>query len=179
MDFFDNSFSFASNDITVVCCLLDNTPKTVTCGKGLSCAGKCSALGASLCPSGRCTDDQKTCQLDFDGEDTGTSIATLASSDLKYCTNSEYNCIVRKHSACCYNRNCLKRPGRKEACKDLDYLTGGDQIFNFLFEDKLPHFRPHLSHSSTTGPRHMEVPANGGAYTRSHFFGRRCTILPR
>ena len=134
MDFFDNAFSFSTNDITVTCCLQDNTPKTATCGKGLSCAGKCSALGASLCPSGKCTSDPKTCEVDFDGEDRGRSIATLSSSDLKYCQNTQHKCNVRKHSACCYNRNCLKREGRKKACKDLNYLTGGERSTCFIID---------------------------------------------
>ena len=52
--------------MTVNCCHLNNTIELAACGDGVSCAGSCSALGASLCPSGNCTGD---CEIPFGQED--------------------------------------------------------------------------------------------------------------
>ena len=135
VNFFDHAFTFLNQSSNVNCCLPNNTIEVATCGKGASCAGQCSALGASLCPSGICTKDPETCQLDFDTSLTeerrrGNSVATLSGSDLKYCTNKKHRCLVRTHKECCYNPNCLKRKRRKKACKDLDYITGKDYLIS-------------------------------------------------
>ena len=136
----------------VTCCHPDNPPEEVTCGRGASCAGQCSALGASLCPSGKCTDDPITCDLEFPSKDDveeeiGGSIATispldldveeesvgsietLSPLDLAWCDNANHQCRVRKHKECCYNPKCLKWNGRKEACSWLNYLTGNSIRF--------------------------------------------------
>ena len=136
VDFFDHVFTFSNQSSNVTCCL-SGTSFNVTCGKGASCAGQCSALGASLCPSKKCTSDPKTCQLDFDnnlaeGRQRENSDATLSSSDLKYCENTIHKCKVKTYKECCYNPNCLKRRGRKKKCKDLDYLTGKDYQILFI-----------------------------------------------
>ena len=127
VDFFDNAFTFANNVSNVTCCHPDNSFEVATCGQGASCAGKCSAIGASLCPSGNCTDDPATCDLEFNdetSEDQGRkrSSATLSGTDLAWCTSD--GCRVRKHKGCCYNPNCLRWRGRRRACKWLNYLTG-------------------------------------------------------
>ena len=150
VDFFDHAFTFSNRSSNVTCCLADNSFKVATCGKGASCAGQCSALGASLCPSKKCTSDPKTCQLDFDnnlaeGRQRENSDATLSSSDLKYCENTIHKCKVKTYKECCYNPNCLKRRGRKKKCKDLDYLTGKDfQILFIIYS--IIHSRPKMSY---------------------------------
>ena len=115
-----------------------NTFEVATCGQGASCAGQCSALGASLCPSGTCTDDPGTCEIKFRSEDTedeqsGGSTATLSGSDLKWCTGD--GCRVRINPECCYNPNCLKeakgKEDKKKACSWLNYLTGKSQSVIF------------------------------------------------
>ena len=101
VDFFDNVFTFFNESVTVNCCRSDNTLELATCGLGASCAGQCSALGASLCPSGECSDDPRTCELDFNNDNAegqqqrGQSTATLSGSDLKWCISDR--CRVRKH----------------------------------------------------------------------------------
>ena len=101
VNFFDNVFTFFNESVTVNCCRSDNTLKLATCGLGASCAGQCSALGASLCPSGECSDDPRTCELDFNNDNAegqqqrGQSTATLSGSDLKWCISDR--CRVRKH----------------------------------------------------------------------------------
>ena len=131
MDFFDNAFTFSNNVSKVTCCTPDNSPNVVTCGQGVSCEGQCSALGASLCPSGNCTDDPRTCEVVFESDEDGQrrsrSIATYSGTDLDWCDNAKHQCRVRKHKACCYNPKCLKWTGRREACAWLNYLTGLEQ----------------------------------------------------
>ena len=127
MDFFDNAFTFSNYSSNVTCCRPDGTFELATCGQGVSCTSQCSALEASFCPSGECTNDPRTCKLSLESADDqpmarGGSIATYAGTDLAWCTSD--GCRVRKHRGCCYNPNCLKWKGRKEACAWLDYLTG-------------------------------------------------------
>ena len=96
-----------------------NTFEVATCGQGASCAGQCSALGASLCPSGECSDDPETCEISYTSEQ---STAALSGSDLSWCTGD--GCRVRVHPECCYNPNCLTENKRADACDWLKYLTG-------------------------------------------------------
>ena len=129
VDFFDHAFTFSNHTSNVTCCHPNNTFEVATCGQGASCAGQCSALGASLCPSGKCTDDPRTCDLVFSDETTedqgrGRSTDTYSGSDLDWCTNAKHQCRVRKHKDCCYSPKCLRWRGRKAACSWLNYLTG-------------------------------------------------------
>ena len=129
VDFFDNAFTYSIGSSTVTCCHPDNTFEVATCGQGASCAGQCSALGASLCPSGNCTEDPGTCEIDFNHvEDQGRerSTSSWSGSNLKWCTNSKHQCKVRTYKDCCYNPNCLMWRGRKAACAWLGYLTGNE-----------------------------------------------------
>ena len=128
VDFFDNVFTFANESVTVNCCHPNNTIELATCGLGASCAGNCSALGASLCPSGDCTGD---CEMpfeeaiDFEQEPNeietsiGGSYATLPSSAFGWCT---HRCDVWRHKGCCYHPTCRTR--RPKACRWMNYLTG-------------------------------------------------------
>ena len=121
VDFFDNVFTFVNESVTVNCCRSDNTIELATCGLGASCAGSCSALGASLCPSGNCSGD---CEMPFEQETNQIesrrwSAATLPSSAFKWCTR---RCNVRRHPGCCYNPVCRRR--KRKACRWMNYLTG-------------------------------------------------------
>jgi len=125
VDFFDDALTHSNRSSNVTCCHPDNTIEVATCGQGASCAGACSALDASLCPRGNCKDYPVNCELtykDNEDEQSGGSTATLSGSDLKWCTDDR--CDVRIHPECCYNPDCLTEewPGRKEACRWLDYL---------------------------------------------------------
>ena len=131
--FFDSVFTNADQTSTVACCLLDNSVTSVTCGKGVSCAGQCWALEASLCPSGNCTADPMTCDLEIQnpGEgETGTGsigvpVTGVSGSSLEWCTDVEHRCRVRNYPECCFYPYCLneeKWPGRKDACAWLNYL---------------------------------------------------------
>ena len=131
VDFFDNVFTFSNHSSSVTCCRPDNTIELVTCGQGASCAGQCSALGASLCPSGKCTSNPRTCELNFgrdhyqDQERSDLKrISTVEKGNLTWCTDEQHQCRVRAYKECCYNSDCLTWKGRKEACAWLDYLKG-------------------------------------------------------
>ena len=100
----------------------------VTCGQGASCAGQCSALGASLSPSGKCEDDNDD---DVDGTCEGNSVATLQGSDLKWCLKD--GCRVVRYPSCCFNPKCLEKKGRRKRCAWHDYLVGRDKKINSLF----------------------------------------------
>ena len=149
MDFFDNAFTFSNNVSKITCCHPNNTFEVATCGQGTSCAGQCSALGASLCPSGQCSDDPRTCEISFPKESSddqpggGQSTATLSGTDLAWCTSD--GCRVRVHKGCCYNPICLTWKGRAEACDWLNYLTGMKNSDNYRFEDSSPNFRQDMS----------------------------------
>ena len=122
IDFFENVFTFLNESVTVNCCHTNDTIELATCGLGASCAGKCSALGASLCPSGNCSGN---CEIPFEpetsseGETRGRSLATQPSSAFAWCSA---RCNVWRHRGCCYNPVCRRR--RRRACRWMNYLTG-------------------------------------------------------
>ena len=122
IDFFEDVFTFSNESVTVNCCHLNNTVELAICGLGASCAGSCSALGASLCPSGDCSGD---CEIGFEqetsttGKGRGSSVATRASSAFRWCQPS---CDVWRHKGCCYNPVCKQK--RERTCRWMNYLTG-------------------------------------------------------
>ena len=63
IDFFNSVYTFGNELVEVACCAQNSTKISVTCGRGISCAGQCSASEATLCPSGKCTGDPKDCQI--------------------------------------------------------------------------------------------------------------------
>ena len=126
IDFFDQVFTNHKKNVTVYCCHTNNTIELATCGLGVSCAGNCSALGATLCPSGNCTGD---CAYSFEEEETinteaesGLSVATQPSWAFKWCSA---RCNVWKTKGCCYNPVCRdKTSAHKKRCSWFNYLTG-------------------------------------------------------
>ena len=134
------------------CCASDNTQQQVLCGRGTSCAGECSAQGATLCPSGNCTDNPEDCKINLTLEGLATSFCsnkgeTLCSSG--QCVGNPDDCesssdrrgfaqsllpswvfswcpkkcrFVRKYPACCYNPVCLRK--RRRHCKWLENYLG-------------------------------------------------------
>ena len=139
IDFFDNVFTFLNDSVTVNCCHQNNTIELASCGLGASCAGSCSALGASLCPSGNCTGD---CEMPFEEQETNDdtaqmpfeetsdaatrrlrSYATQPATKFKWCSA---RCNVWRKKGCCYNPVCReKSKSHKRACRWFNYLTGG------------------------------------------------------
>ena len=144
-DFFDYAFTFSNRSTNVTCCLPDHSFKLATCGKGASCAGQCSALGASLCPSGNCTSDPKTCQFDFDkissdDRQRGRSDVTGSSSSLRSCFP---RCKVVEDESCCFHKKCFEK--RPKLCNWANFTTGkirsADVLSGWTFcQDRLRHF---------------------------------------
>ena len=137
MDFIDTALTSSSHLSKVTCCLPDKTSTVATCGQGASCAGQCSALEGSFCPSGNCTEDPRTCDISFNINATNNqtqdndqqSDVTVSGSDLNWCTGTTPKCKVRKNPECCLNPNCLTTEWRREACEHIDYFTG-NYVFN-------------------------------------------------
>ena len=129
VNFFDNVFTFVNQSVIVNCCHPNNTIELATCGFGASCAGSCSDLGASLCPSGNCTGD---CEMPFEEETTSRrprwSAATLPSSAFKWCSA---RCNVWRNKGCCFLPTCRSRSrSRARYCRWMNYLTG---VIDHLF----------------------------------------------
>ena len=125
VDFFDSAFTFSNESVEVGCCARDTSLTNVTCGQGASCSGQCSAIEASLCPSGNCTGNFEDCSPSLgldEGEDLGKgrSYATLPSWVFNWCT---HRCPVRYHPSCCFHPTCRRR--RRKLCRWMNYLTGG------------------------------------------------------
>ena len=112
LDFFDSAFTFSNESIQVPCCARDTTLTNVTCGEGLSCTGQCSAIGATLCPSGNCTENPEDCRLSplLDQEEghsrKGPSISALPSWAFKWCAP---RCKVHYHAVCCFYPTCRRK----------------------------------------------------------------------
>ena len=122
MDFYDTSFSLANHTTNTSCCTSDNQLLSISCGRGLSCAGQCSALQATLCPTNNCTGDPRDCQPNMveEGRERGVAPANLPSWVFSWCTS---NCRwVSYYPACCYNPKCLKKKAR--VCKRLKNYLG-------------------------------------------------------
>ena len=124
-DFFESSFTFSNQSIEVSCCNVDMVVTNVTCGNGTSCVGACSAIEASLCPSGNCTGDPDDCRPNLSTEDgssnsnPGPALATRPPWEFKWCLPS---CPVLHHTACCFHPTCYSR--KPVDCDWMNYFTG-------------------------------------------------------
>ena len=62
--FYENTISFSNETVSSTCCFANLATVKVSCGRGTSCAASCCDLGATLCPSGNCSNDPNTCNID-------------------------------------------------------------------------------------------------------------------
>ena len=134
--------------VDLVCCKLDKTPVSVSCGQGLSCAAACYAEQAVLCPSHDCEDCENVDEEDEveervemgnDGDNDMTlterqgfrSWATQFSGAMKACT--QRGCPVRgSNKYCCFHPKCRKQ--RKQQCRWFQFFLGKYFFFNmFIF----------------------------------------------
>ena len=120
VDFFDSSFTYFNESIEVPCCSPNATSTDVTCGQGTSCIGQCSAIGASLCLSGNCTEDPEDCNLILDSAEARmrSSVATLSSDKLKHCYPA---CKVKHIPGCCFHASCYAI--RPKLCSKMNYFS--------------------------------------------------------
>ena len=128
-DFFDTSFTFFEEPIQVGCCSPDKTVTNVTCGLGASCAGQCSAIDASLCPSSNCTGNPEDCRVDRlldlqTEEDAKKSECVTSTCNSEAIGRCAPRCPVKRSPHCCYNPVCHKK--YKDECCWLPFLTGND-----------------------------------------------------
>ena len=134
IDAYDEAFSKSENISTVTCCFRETRQVfKAICGKGSSCAAKCSAQEAELCPSGNCTDDPRDWEVPFTGSGV-SSPTTLASSDLKWCNPT---CRVIAHPVCCYNPLCFEK--RTDSCNWFNFLTGKFQRSFSISQSEYPY----------------------------------------
>ena len=159
LDFFDSAFTFSNESIQVPCCARDTTLTNVTCGQGTSCIGQCSAIEASLCPSGNCTHDPEDCKPNLElkeAENVGERrkpISSRPSWEFKWCTP---RCWVRYHKACCFHPICQKR--KQGLCSWMNYFTGGNIVCSLF---SLQHFRQLLPPTRQHPPWQLELPNAG------------------
>ena len=113
---FDDKASNARESLSVTCCHRNQSLTNITCGQGVGCNGKCSAMDAILCPSRKCTGNPKDCQLELNS---GFSPYSLSSTDFKYCVPS---CRVLFQPECCIHPVC--RDARPRNCKWTQYFSG-------------------------------------------------------
>ena len=127
------------------CCTSDNKLTMVACGRGASCAGECSAVQASLCPSRNCTGNPEDCSLEphlefeEEGDENIERCPTCSGAHLKWCVAQ--GCPVSTSHECCYHPKCYNQ--MKEECCWRDYLTGGCHLpFSFALRKSTSMTRP-------------------------------------
>ena len=169
---FENSFTFNNETIEVVCCLVDSTTTTVSCGLGVSCAGGCTAVGGTLCPSGKCTGLIEDCEpgLEVDEEPQARSLASLPSWKTNRCVKN--GCNVRFDKICCFSETCHKR--RKRLCQWMSNYAGepSNSLFFLvkgLFCNRFLVCRQLVPAPRPAAPRELVVRHAGDHSTRSNF----------
>ena len=112
--FFDYIRTFSNESSTVICCGLDDSAVTASCGLGQGCEAACFALDRTLCPSGDCHDCY---QLTADSSRSCTSFSP--SANCNRCTLE--GCRVAETPGCCFVKECFdKRP--EKCCWMNNYL---------------------------------------------------------
>ena len=161
VDFYDKVMTHNDSDVKLVCCKLDQTPVSVSCGQGLSCAAACYEEQAVLCPSHDCEDcenvDEEEEEVEervekrkegdnevtLTGRQGSRSWATQFSGKMKTCTRK--GCPVRgSNKYCCFHPKCRKQ--KKRQCRWFQFFLGEAFLFmsfhNFLIF--LSFLSPHL-----------------------------------
>ena len=116
--FFDYTRTFSNESSTVICCGLDDSAVTASCGLGQGCEAACFALDRTLCPSGDCHDCY---QLTADSS--GARTASSNSAEYNHCVPGGCKVDEKKGGdpACCYVKECFdKRP--EKCCWMNNYL---------------------------------------------------------
>ena len=130
LEFYNEVMTFNDSVVELVCCKLDGSPVSVSCGQGLSCAAACFSKEAVLCPSHNCEDCDNVDGVSEESEQRkeedvkeiqgGRYWATHFSGAMAHCT---YHCNVRgRNKYCCFHPICRKRKRRQ--CSWFQYLLG-------------------------------------------------------
>ena len=138
IDAYDDAMTNAEETVTVYCCRPDNTPVSVHCGLGLSCAGKCSAQGATLCPTGDCSG---TCEVTLDQEappppTTSGGVLPPSTQPSEAFRRCFPKCKVKgeENQHCCFHPECLKL--RPRLCSWVNDLTGKKKDWTNTFRGR-------------------------------------------
>ena len=138
VDFYDKVMTHNDSVVDLVCCKLDKTPVSVSCGQGLSCAAACYAEQAVLCPSHDCedcenVDEEEEVEERVEKRKKGDIEVTLTerqgsrfwatqfSGAMKTCTRK--GCPVRgSNKYCCFHPKCRKQ--KKRQCRWFQFFLG-------------------------------------------------------
>ena len=132
VDFYNHVMTFSESKVHLVCCKLDRTPVTATCGQGFSCAAACHSKEAVLCPSHNCEncDDmeglvQVEAQRKRGGHSRGGNCPACSfSADLNNCKSDGCK-VLKKYGGdpkCCFHPDC--RDARPRKCSWFKNLMG-------------------------------------------------------
>ena len=152
--------TFNDSVVELVCCKLDGSNVSVSCGKGMSCAAACYSREAVLCPSHNCEDCDN---VDGVGEGVslrkggveerkgGWSWSTQFSGKMSHCTRR--GCQVGgRFKYCCFHPVCRKK--RRRQCSWFQYFLGK---LMFLLTLSLYYFRHFLPTSWFYCSRRVEL----------------------
>ena len=150
--------------VNLVCCKLDQTPVSVSCGQGLSCAAACYAEQAVLCPSHDCencenVDEEEEVEERVEKRKVGDNEVTLTerqgsrswatqfSGAMKTCTRK--GCPVRgRNKYCCFHPKCRKQ--KKRQCQWFQFFLGACFFFcHFTISSSFYQIYLQISKSST------------------------------
>ena len=134
LEFYNEVMTFNDSVVELVCCKVDGSNVSVSCGKGLSCAAACYSREAVLCPSHNCEDcdnvdevgivDEEGIEQRKEGVEErkgGWSWATQFSGKMSHCTRR--GCQVGGHfKYCCFHPVCRKQKRRQ--CSWFQYFLG-------------------------------------------------------
>ena len=131
--FYNDVMSFNDSIVELVCCKIDGSNVSISCGRGLDCAAACYSQEAVLCPSHNCEDCEniegvneiggpvKIAALSVETKSRRWSWATQFSGAMSQCTKR--GCEVGgRFRYCCFHPICRKRKRRQ--CSWLQYLLG-------------------------------------------------------
>ena len=127
LEFYNEVMTFNDSVMELVCCKLDGTPVTISCGRGFSCAAACYSKEAVLCPSHNCDECDNVDEDKEEGsenvEKTGRRLSwsTQFSGAMNHCTRR--GCQVgRRSKYCCFHPVCRRQ--KKRQCSWLQYFLG-------------------------------------------------------
>ena len=123
LSFYDGALSVNNQTTIVTCCGVDLIPHNVSCGRGVSCSGQCSAKDASLCPSGIC----KNCEQGLQLEEEQTRSSRFSKLNLpswvswrcpSLCRSSTARPVLTRYwPLCCFNPTCKAMGSVHSKCK--------------------------------------------------------------
>ena len=149
LEFYNEVMTFNDSVVELVCCKLNGSPVSVSCGRGFSCAAACYSREAVLCPSHNCEEcDNVDNEVDEGSGQRKERVkerlawSSLFSGAMSHCTRR--GCNVRgRFKYCCFHPTCRSRKRRQ--CSWYQYflgksiLDGYSSIFNIIVKSQVLH----------------------------------------